>query len=47
MEVLMGKSSTNGPLSMAMVNNQMVNIYITMEKKHHFLIGKSTIKHYK
>jgi hypothetical protein len=32
MEVLMGKSSTNGPLSMAMVNNQMVNIYITMEK---------------
>jgi len=26
MEVLMGKSSINGPFSMAMLNNQMVNI---------------------
>ena len=28
MEVLMGKSSINGPFSMAMLNNQRVYIYI-------------------
>jgi hypothetical protein len=27
MEVLMGKSSINGPFSMAMLNNQRVNKY--------------------
>jgi hypothetical protein len=30
MEVLMGKSSINGPFSMAMLNNQMVYIYMYM-----------------
>ena len=32
----MGKSSINGPLSMAMLNNQMVYIYIMTYWYHHF-----------
>jgi hypothetical protein len=31
MEVLMGKSSINGPFSMAMLNNQRVNPFLSME----------------
>jgi hypothetical protein len=36
MEVLMGKSSINGPFSMAMLNNQMVNVELS---KFQILIG--------
>jgi len=31
MEVLMGKSSINGPFSMAMLNNQRVIVQVTCE----------------
>jgi hypothetical protein len=41
MEVLMGKSSINGPFSMAMLNNQRVNlgdvIYSLPPRKHGLL----------
>jgi hypothetical protein len=33
MEVLMGKSSTNGPFSMAMLNNQMLHVFPLWSKK--------------
>ena len=39
MEVLLGKSSINGPFSMAMLNNQLVYMYVCIDNRAYLQTG--------